>query len=261
MFGKKHFIPFAVLGDPTIEDSIKIIKELIKNGASALELGFAFSDPIADGPIIQKANNRALANKITTEKAFGIIEKIRKESIIPISVMLSYNLVYKYGTENFYKKCKELKINAILCPDVPLEESEDLVKNSKKYKIAQVFLVSPTTTKERMKKLNKVCTGYVYLVSLLGTTGARTELNKKLPELIKLTKKEMKLPVYVGFGISKPGHVKNVLALGADGAICGSAFCKIIEENLMDKKTMLEKMGKFCKEMSQAAKRQKRDKK
>ena len=255
MFGKKYFIPFVVLGDPTVEDSTKIIKGLIKNGANALELGFAFSDPIADGPIIQKANNRALANGITTSKAFGIIEEIRKSSKIPISVMLSYNLVYKYGTGNFYKKCKELKVDAVLCPDVPLEESEDLVKHSKKYKIAQVFLVSPTTTKERMKQLNKVCKGYVYLVSLLGTTGTRSEISARVPELIKLTKKEMKLPVYVGFGISKPEHVKNILSLGADGAISGSAFCKLIEENLADKKVMIAKIEKFCKEMSKATKK------
>ena len=168
--------------------------------------------------------------------------------------MLSYNLVFKYGTEKFYEKCKELKINAVLCPDVPLEESEDLVKNAKKTKINQVFLVSPTTTKERMKQLNKACKGYVYLVSLLGTTGERTELSTRLPELIKLAKKEMKLPIYAGFGISKPEHVKNVLALGADGAISGSAFCKIIEENLNDKKTMLKTIEKFCKEMSKTAK-------
>ena len=255
MFEKKCFMPFVVLGDPSVEDSTKIIKGLIKSGAGALELGFAFSDPIADGPVIQKANNRALANGITTAKAFGILEEIRTSSKIPVSLMLSYNLVYKYGTENFYKKCKELKINAILCPDVPLEESEELVKNSKKYKIAQVFLVSPTTTKERMKQLNKVCKGYVYLVSLLGTTGTRTEISERVPELIKLAKKEMKLPVYVGFGISSPMHVKNILALGADGAISGSAFCKLIEENLENKKLMQEKIETFCKDMSKAARK------
>ena len=108
MFEKKCFMPFVVLGDPSVEDSTKIIKGLIKSGAGALELGFAFSDPIADGPVIQKANNRALANGITTAKAFGILEEIRTSSKIPISLMLSYNLVYKYGTENFYKKCTEL---------------------------------------------------------------------------------------------------------------------------------------------------------
>jgi len=255
MFGKKTFMPFVVLGDPNYEESVKIIRGLIKNGANALELGFAFSDPIADGPVIQRANNRALGNGITTEKNFKILEEIRHTSKIPISIMLSYNLVYKYGTENFYKKCKELKIDAILCPDVPLEESEELVANSKKYKINQVFLVSPTTTQERMKKLNKVCKGYVYLVSLLGTTGTRENLNTKLPELVKLTKKEMKLPVYVGFGISKPEHAKNVIQLGADGAICGSAFCRIIEENLADKKKMQSSIEKFCKEMSVAVKK------
>lgn len=243
MFKSKAFMPFVVLGDPNYESSIKIIKSLIDNGADALELGFAFSDPIADGPVIQKANNRALANGITTKKNFMILEEIRKYSSIPISLMLSYNLVYNYGTEKFYQKCSELKIDAILCPDIPLEESEELVKYARKYNIHQIFLVSPTTTIQRMKELNIVCSGYVYLVSLLGTTGTRTELNTKLPKLIKTVKKEMKLPIYVGFGISEPRHVKEVLEAGADGVICGSAFCKIIEEG------KINDIGKFCKQM------------
>ncbi len=253
-FGKKTFMPFVVLGDPNYATSIRIIKKLIDNGASALELGFAFSDPIADGPVIQKANNRALANGITTKKDFEILEEIRRESKVPISIMLSYNLAYKYGLDAFYKKCSALKITAILFPDVPLEESKEAVKHAKKYSIHQVFLVSPTTTPKRMQQLNKVAEGYVYLVSLLGTTGARESINTKLPELIKLVKKEMTLPVYVGFGISTPAQAKNVIALGADGAISGSAFCKIIEENILSKENMVTKIANFCKEMSEAVK-------
>jgi tryptophan synthase alpha chain len=243
MFKNNAFIPFVVLGDPTYNESIKIIKDLIDNGADALELGFAFSDPVADGPVIQKANNRALANEITTAKAFEIIKEIRAYSQIPISLMLSYNLVYKFGTEKFYKLSSENKINAILCPDIPLEESDEILEYSKKYNINQVFLVSPTTTIARMHELNKVCGGYVYLVSHLGTTGTMGELSKQLPTLIKTVKKEMKLPVYVGFGISKPEHVSEVLAMGADGAICGSAICKIIE------KGKINEVGTFCKQM------------
>jgi tryptophan synthase alpha chain len=254
MFPKKAFIPFTVLGDPDIETSKKIIKGLIESGANALELGFAFSDPIADGPVIQKANNRALAKGITTKKAFEIIEEIRNETKIPISIMLSYNLVYKYGTQNFYKKASELRIDAILCPDAPLEEAEELLANAKAHNINQVFLVSPTTTKERMQELNKVAKGYVYLVSLLGTTGTREQVNTKLPELIKSVKREMKLPVYVGFGISNPEQAKNVIRLGADGAISGSAFCKIIEEHLPNKTKMIEKITAFSKSMGEAVK-------
>ncbi len=249
MFKKNSFIPFVVLGDPNFEESINIIKSLIENGADTLELGFAFSDPIADGPVIQKANNRALANGITTKKSFNILKEIRSVSKIPISLMLSYNLVYNYGTEKFYEECSKLKIDAVLCPDVPLEESEELISFSNKYNIAQVFLVSPTTTIARMKKINKVARGYIYLVSILGTTGTRQELNAKLPDLIKSVKKEMNLPVYVGFGISEAKHVKEVLEYGADGAICGSAICKIIESNGSAKE-----VGEFCKKMSNGKK-------
>jgi tryptophan synthase alpha chain len=244
MFKKNIFIPFVVLGDPTYEKSIKIIKSLIDNGVGALELGFAFSDPIADGPVIQKANNRALENGITTNKSFKILKEIRNYSKVPISLMLSYNLVFKYGTEKFYKKCCELKIDAVLCPDVPIEESNDLMIYSKKFNINQIFLVSPTTTKNRLKKIKKLCKGYVYLVSLLGTTGEKNLVNQKLPKLIKLVKKEINLPIYVGFGISKPEHVKEVLNMGADGAICGSAICKLIENK------KINSIGEFCKNMS-----------
>ncbi len=254
MFGKKVFMPFAVLGDPNYEDSLKIIKGFAKNGAGALELGFAFSDPIADGPTIQKANNRALENGITTEKSFEIIEEIRKTTKMPISVMLSYNIAYNYGPEKFYQKCSTLGVNGILFPDVPLEEASGLIELSKKHKIAQVFLVSPTTTKERMGALNKCAAGYAYLVSLLGTTGTRPEMSEKLPELIRLCKSNMKLPVYVGFGISKPEHAKKVVMLGADGAISGSAFCKIIEQNLSSRREMHKRTSKLCLEMSEAVK-------
>lgn len=243
-------MPFVVLGDPNHEKSIEIIKTLIDNGAGALELGFAFSDPIADGPVIQKANLRALKNGTTTAKNFEILKEIRNYSKIPISLMLSYNLAYKHNLEEFYKKCAELKIEAVLFPDVPLEEAKDALNLSQKYGINQVFLVSPTTTKERLKEIKKVCKGYVYLVSILGTTGTRENMNTHLKELIQRTKQELALPIYVGFGISKPAHVKEVLEMGADGTISGSAVCKIIEETNAD----TTKIGEFCKEMSQEAK-------
>ena len=248
-FGKNIFMPFLVLGDPTYEQSVKLIKSLIDNGAGALELGFAFSDPIADGPIIQRADKRALDKGITTAKGFDILKEIREYSQIPISLMLSFNLVFNYGMEWFYKKCKELKIDAVLCPDAPLEESSELVELSKQYGVNQVFLVSPTTTDERMKMINEVCSGYVYLVSLLGTTGTRENLNQTLPELVSRVKSSINLPVYVGFGISSPEHVKAVISDGADGAICGSAICKLVEANLEDFEKMVVEVGEFCARM------------
>lgn len=248
-FKKNIFIPFVVLGDPTLEKSKEIIQTLIKNGAGALELGFAFSDPIADGPVIQESNKRALSNGITTEKSFSLIADIRSESTIPISLMVSFGLVFRYGVENFYQKCKELSVDAVLFPDIPLEEADEVISYSKKYGIAQVFLVSPTTI-SRVKEISKVCSGYVYLVSLVGTTGVRENLSNVLPSLIKKVKAEINLPVYVGFGISKPDHVREVLSAGADGAICGSAICKIIQK----KEFTVEELGEFCKSMYAATK-------
>jgi tryptophan synthase alpha chain len=248
-FSKNIFMPFVVLGDPTYEQSIELVKTLIDHGAGSLELGFAFSDPIADGQTIQKANKRALDDGITTKKSFDILRKIRNYFSIPISLMLSFNIVYNYGTEDFYKKCNELKIDAVLCPDVPLEESEDLVKYSKRYGLNQIFIVSPTTTDDRMKQINTICSGYVYLVSLLGTTGIRDKINIKLADHIKRTKANIDLPVYVGFGISKPEHVKKILNDGADGVICGSAFCRLIESNLNNFDKMIKDVGDFCQSM------------
>ncbi len=254
-FPRNIFMPFVVLGDPNYEESIKLIKLLIDNGAGALELGFAFSDPIADGPIIQRANKRALENNMTTQKAFEILNVIRNFSSIPISLMISFNIIYNYGVEKFYIKCSDLKINAILCPDIPLEESDELVKIANKYKINQIFLISPSTTQERLADLRKVASGYIYLVSLLGTTGIRAELDKYLSDLIERSKKYFDIPIYVGFGISSPEQVKNVLAFGADGTICGSAICKIIEENISDPEKMREIVQEFCKNMCMSLKK------
>jgi len=251
-FPKNIFMPFVVIGDPNYDQSLLIIKSLIANGAGALELGFAFSDPIADGPVIQSANKRALENGINVSKTISILKSIRSYSNIPISLMLSFNLVYNYGIENFYRVCDEFKINAVLCPDVSLEESAELLSYSKKYGIDQVFLVSSMTNKERMIRINNYCSGYAYLVSLLGTTGVRSNLSSTLPALIRNAKDNINVPVYVGFGISRPEHIIEVINMGADGAITGSAICKIIENNLCDFRKMEEEIGVFCRNMSEA---------
>ncbi|MDO8563653.1 MAG: tryptophan synthase subunit alpha [Nanoarchaeota archaeon] len=251
-FKNKVFVPFLVLGDPDYDTSLKLIKTLIDNGAGALELGFAFSDPIADGPTVQKANNRALANGITTEKSFEILKKVREYSNIPISLLVSANIALQHGLDKFYKRCDEISIEAVLCPDIPLEESKIFMKSAKEHNVEQICIVSLTTSEERMKKLSELYGGYVYLVSLLGTTGVRTNLEQTLQDLIKQTKKYFQVPIYVGFGISTPEHAQKVISYGADGAICGSALCNLIEKNLNNPQAMKEAIGQLCLNMTKA---------
>lgn len=248
-FGTKMFMPFVVLGDPSVESSISVIKSLVDNGANGLELGFAFSDPIADGPVIQAANKRALDNGITTAKNFEILKEIRLFTNIPISLMLSFNIMFNYGIDEFYAKCAELKINAVLVPDVPLEESSEILGSAQKNNILTPFIISPITNDDRMKKISEICTGYAYLVSVLGTTGARNDFDVRLKDLIIRAKKIFDVPLYVGFGISNPEQVRNVLDMGADGAISGSAFCKLVEKNLDNSDKMAKDVGEFCKKM------------
>ncbi len=251
VFKKGIFMPFIVLGDPNYESSLEIAKTLINNNAHGLELGFAFSDPVADGPSVQKANRRALKSGITTEKAFSLIERIKKLSSIPISIMVSFNIVFNYGVDEFYRRCKISGVDAVLCPELPLEEAEEVIRFADKHAINQVFIVSPTTSEARIRKIDRLCGGYIYLVSLSGTTGAREHLNSNLSSLINRVKRNTNKPVYVGFGVSMPEHVSGILRAGADGAICGSRFCEILEEGtgLKEKK---EKIAALCSRMAGA---------
>ncbi|MBS3135745.1 tryptophan synthase subunit alpha [Candidatus Woesearchaeota archaeon] len=245
-FGSNFVMPFLVLGDPNYSTSLKLLRIAAESGANALELGFAFSDPIADGPIIQAANYRALSSGITTEKSFMLLKELRKHSDIPISIMVSMNMVFRYGIAKFYNKCKTLGIDAVLCPDCPLEEIGELLAESKKNKIYQVFMVAPSTSSKRLAEISKHASGYIYLVTVRGTTGIRKSISKEVAGLIKKTKSSINLPVYVGFGISSRQHVKQVIEMGADGAICGSAIVKMIKA----KNPPLEKVRKFIKSLS-----------
>ena len=249
------FIPFVVLGDPNFDCSLKIIKALIDSGADALELGFAFSDPIADGKTIQEADQRALKAGMDTDKALELIADVRAyNQKIPISLLIYYNLILQRGIEQFYKDAKEAGVDAILAADCPVEEAAPLLKAAKKNGISQVFIVAPTTTKQRLKEILKNASGYLYLVSLLGVTGARASLQKRTLELIKRVRSNTTLPLCVGFGISKPEHVKEVIEAGADGCIVGSAIVSLIKENLNDEEQMLQKIREFAFELKNAAK-------
>lgn len=250
------FVPFVSAGDPDFDTSKSIIKTLIENGADMLELGMPFSDPIADGPTIQGANERALENGMNVNRLFEIIREIRSYSDIPVCLMVYYNLILQRGTEKFYGDAVKAGADGMLAVDLPLEEAGYVLEIAEKNRIHQIFMIAPTTTDKRLSKILIKSKGYLYLVSLLGVTGAREGLQKDIFELIKRVKQSTKLPVCVGFGISKPEHVKEIKSAGADGVIIGSAIVRIIEQNLSDKKIMLEEIKKYVVEMKKSAEKE-----
>lgn len=249
---EKAFIPFVVLGDPDFETSRKVLDVLAKN-ADALELGFPFSDPIADGKRIQAADERSLKSKTTPEKCFALIKEVRKNhKNIPIGLLLYYNLVFSNGTENFLKKAKAAGVDGILVADMPIEEASEFNSICKRIDLDQIFIVAPTTDSKRMKKIASKASGFVYTVGILGVTGERKSVATDTLSLINRIKKNSKIPVCVGFGISTPEHVKKIVGQGADGAIVGSAIEGIIEKNLKNRKKLFLELEKFVSAMKGA---------
>lgn len=245
------FIPFLVVGDPDYETSIEIAKSLTDK-VDALEIGFPFSDPVADGKSVQEADLRAFDAGITTEKCFEFLEELREFSDIPVGLLLYYNLIFNYGIEKFYKRLSEIGINAVLTADLPPEEAEESIKIANKYGIEQIFIVSQKTSNDRLKKISEFAKGFIYVASVMGTTGARTTVENNTTDLIKRIKEHSNLPLCVGFGISKPEHVKEILSAGSDGAIVGSALINIIADNLNNKDKMMNEINKYVIKMKNA---------
>lgn len=229
---KTVFIPFFVLGDPDFGTSLELIKTAIDAGADVLELGIAFSDPIADGPTIQRADVRALASGMTCAKAFELIAEIKAYKDIPIGLLMYYNLIVHFGTEAFYRKCAEVGVNSVLVADLCIDDADELTEVVKKNGLDTVFMVTPNTTVERQKKIAKLCTGFIYTVAVLGVTGARSELSDQVEPLIASLKSQTDVPVCVGFGVSRPEHARQLADAGADGVIVGSAIVNLVEKNL-----------------------------
>lgn len=252
--GEGAFIPFIVAGDPDFENSLEIVKEYVDNGADALEIGFPFSDPVADGPSVQTADLRSLGSGMNTDKSFEFIKRIREFTNIPIGLLVYYNLIFKMGVETFYKKANETGVNGILAADLPPEEAAEAIKFAKKYNIDQIFMVAQTTSNERIEKIVKMSSGFLYVVAVMGVTGARSDIKKSTVDLIKRVKKHTDLPLAVGFGISKPEHVKDVIKSGSNGAIVASAMIDIITSNINDIERAKTEIGKFSRELKQATK-------
>lgn len=246
----KAFIPFITCGDPDLDTTIEIVKEMVKNGADLVELGIPFSDPTAEGPVIQGANLRALTGGVTTDKIFDMVVKLRESVSVPMVFMTYANVVYSYGTERFCKKCSEIGIDGIILPDVPYEEKEDFAPICRQYGIDLISLIAPTSH-DRIKMIAKDADGFVYCVSSLGVTGTRTEITTDIGSMVKLVKEaNPDIPCAIGFGISSPESAKKMTDV-SDGAIVGSAIVKIIAANGKD---AAKPVGEFVKSIVDAIK-------
>lgn len=226
---EKHplFIPFATLGDPNKEDSLKIVQTLIDNGADALEIGFPFSDPPADGPVIQASYTRALDAGVKVDDCFDLLKSIRSATDIPIGLLVYYNLILQRGIEKFYKDCSSSGVTSVLVADLPLEHKDEILAAAKGHKIQPVFMVSELADDERIAELASAAEGYLYVVSHLGVTGTTNmELRGTVRSVIEKVRKQTQLPLCVGFGINTPEQAGAILEAGADGIIIGSRLVK-----------------------------------
>lgn len=221
----KAFIPFITCGDPSLEITEQIVYAMEEAGADLIELGIPFSDPTAEGPVIQEANVRALSGGVTTDKIFGMVEKIRKNTKIPMVFMTYANVVFSYGTERFLKRAAELSMDGLILPDVPFEEKEEFDTLCRQYGLDLISLIAPTSH-DRIRTIAKEAEGFVYCVSSLGVTGMRSQITTDIGAMVSLVKQEKDIPCAVGFGISNPEQAKK-MAAQADGVIVGSAIVKI----------------------------------
>ena len=224
---RKAFIAFITCGDPSLKVTEELVYAMEEAGADLIELGIPFSDPTAEGPVIQAANIRALSGGVTTDKVFEMVEKIRKKTSVPMVFMTYANVVFSYGTEKFCRRAAETGMDGLILPDVPFEEKEEFASVCRRYGLDLISLIAPTSH-ERIARIAKEAEGFVYCVSSLGVTGVRQEITTDVGEMVKMVKAQKDIPCAVGFGISTPEQAEK-MASQADGVIVGSAIVKLCE--------------------------------
>ena len=244
---KKAFIPFITCGDPDLETTKKLVIEMEANGADLIELGIPFSDPTAEGPVIQGANIRALSNGITTDDIFGMVAELRETVKIPLVFMTYANVVFSYGKDRFFANCKNAGIDGIILPDVPFEEKAEFEVVAMEYDVDFISMIAPTS-KERIDMIAKEAKGFIYVVSSLGVTGTRAEINSNIKDLVERVRKNTDVPCAVGFGISNPKQAATMAGI-SDGAIVGSAIVRMIEKYGKDSP---KEVGRFVKDIKEA---------
>ena len=243
----KAFIPFITCGDPDLETTGAVVRAAVENGADLIELGIPFSDPTAEGNVIQGANLRALSGGVTTDKIFAFVKELRKDVKVPMVFMTYANVVFSYGAERFLSSCKECEIDGLILPDLPFEEKEEFLPACRQYDVDLISLIAPTS-ENRISMIAREAEGFIYIVSSLGVTGTRNEIRTDLSSIVKVVRENTKVPCAIGFGISTPEQAKKMADI-SDGAIVGSAIVKLIEKYGTDAP---EHVAEYVKSMKDA---------
>ncbi len=245
----KAFIAFITCGDPDLDTTVRAVKAAADNGADLIELGIPFSDPTAEGPVIQGANIRALKGGVTTDKIFRMVMELRDEIKIPMVFMTYANVVFSYGKERFISACQDTGINGLILPDLPYEEKEEFLPVCRRYGVDLISLIAPTS-KNRIAMIAKEADGFLYIVSSLGVTGTRSEITTDLASIVRVVRENTDIPCAIGFGISTPEQAKKMADI-SDGAIVGSAIIKILEKYGKDAPPYI---GEYVRSMKEALK-------
>ncbi len=249
--GQKALIPFVSAGDPDLATTHKLVLEMERRGADIVELGVPFSDPIADGPTIQKASQRALQAGVTLKKILDLVKQIRRQSQIPLMLMTYYNPIFKYGEGQFVEDAIQAGVDGLIVPDLPPEEAGELLRAAEGTPLDVIFLLAPTSTPERISMVSKVSRGFIYYVSLTGITGAEGAVVEQIKNKLSQIKRVSDKPVAVGFGISTPQQAARIAPL-ASGVIVGSAIIRVMEKHLQEPALMVQEVGKFVHQLKQA---------
>lgn len=245
--GGKAFIPFLTCGDPDLETTAAAVRAAAENGADLIELGIPFSDPTAEGPVIQGANLRALKGGVTTDRIFGLLRDLRRDVTVPMVFMTYANVVFSYGADRFLSTCREVGIDGLILPDVPFEEREEFLPFCKRYGVDLISLIAPTS-ENRIAMIAREAEGFLYIVSSLGVTGTRSEITTDLAAMVEVVRQNTAIPCAVGFGISTPEQAKRMAEV-SDGAIVGSAIVKLLEQYGKDAP---RQVGAYVKQMKAA---------
>ena len=243
----KAFIAFVTCSDPDLETTGAVVRAAVENGADLIELGIPFSDPTAEGPVIQGANLRALRGGVTTDKIFAFVKELRTEVSVPMVFMTYANVIFSYGADRFISTCRNIGMDGLIVPDLPYEEKEEFLPYCEKYGVDLISLIAPTSA-QRIAMIAKEAQGFLYVVSSLGVTGTRNEITTDLDAITKIVRENTKIPCAMGFGISTPEQVQKIAA-SADGVIVGSAIVSIVAEHGRD---AAEYVGAYVKKMKDA---------